>query len=887
MNHSRLSSPFFGILFAALAVVATVPNAPAQPMDHTDGIAALAGAQQNARIKWRFQIPAAYTAFHPAIAADGTIYVNDVHGRTYALNPDGTLKWSVQTGLTGADGPVSVGGDGTIYVMTILPSGPGNEPAIIALNPNGTEKWHYIATGGISGRGGPNVGPDGKIYAIVRPTNTSTAHNLFALNPNGTLAWNYNEGIYRYGQLGDKDIVFGRTIDQLYFQYEAALRDNRIPQLWAFGLGGDLRWTRRAGNGDTAVSPLDDSVHTETQAFLPNGDPLWVLPLFGQGPTTNPEVGPDGVHYVQQGYNTLFAINPNGTEKWRTGETGLLYNIALGSSVLFSGGRPTYGASGFFVGYNPANGNVLFRILLPDEPGFAEYGQVVPNTRPVFAADGVTAYVGANVAGSSGAGAYSYFYAIDTSPDLPCSYEVSPETQAVPVNGGSFAVQLVATSESCPWTAQSNSSWLAITSATTGTGNATVTYTAAANTLPQSRTGSVTIAGRTVTVDQPAAGANAPQAAITYPAANAVFTQPANVFVRADASAANGRSISRVDFYGDGQLIGSDSSVPYQIVWNSPTTGSPVLVARAIDSAGEMANSQPVSIVVNPPSGGPFPLPIGPPTLNSPQPEATFPAPGPITFSATPAPTNYPVVRVDFYVDTTLVGSDTTPPYAITWNNASPGRYAISARTVVNTGARATSAPIDITVTGTPATLLSAVSRKTHGVAGTYDIALPLTGTPGIECRTAGATDDFQLVLTFSAGVTVTGNPQAEITSGTALIGTAGRANGGQVETDGSIITIPLTDVANAQTLTVTLRGVDDGNTVRDVAVPLRVLFGDVTGNGSVNTSDIAQVKANAGATVNQTTFRSDLTANGSINTSDVGAVKAASGGGAARPARP
>ncbi len=161
------------------------------------------------------------------------------------LIPTALCSGRFQAGLTGADGPVSVSADGTIYLLTILPSGPGNEPAIIALNSDGTEKWLYIATGGISGRGGPNVGPDGKIYAIVRPENTSSAPNVFALNPNGTLAWNYNEGTYRYGQLGDKDIVFGRTIDQLYFPYESFLRDKRIPQLWAFGLGGDLRFTRR------------------------------------------------------------------------------------------------------------------------------------------------------------------------------------------------------------------------------------------------------------------------------------------------------------------------------------------------------------------------------------------------------------------------------------------------------------------------------------------------------------------------------------------------------------------------------------------------------------------------------------------------------------------
>jgi hypothetical protein len=184
--------------------------------------------------------------------------------------------------------------------------------------------------------------------------------------------------------------------------------------------------------------------------------------------------------------------------------------------------------------------------------------------------------------------------------------------------------------------------------------------------------------------------------------------------------------------------------------------------------------------------------------------------------------------------------------------------------------------------------LLSVVSRKFHGDAVARDIALPLTGTPGVECRNGGAAGDLQLVLTFSAPVAVSGSPQAEITSGTGVIGNGGRTNGGQVEQNGATITVPLTDVANAQTLTITLRGVSDGNSVHDIVVPLTVLFGDVTGNGSVNSSDIAAVKAVAGAPVDQTNFRSDLTVNGSINSSDIGAVKSASGsGGSTASSRP
>src|SRR6266478_1688736 len=59
--------------------------------------------------------------------------------------------------------------------------------------------------------------------------------------------------------------------------------------------------------------------------------------------------------------------------------------------------------------------------------------------------------------------------------------------------------------------------------------------------------------------------------------------------------------------------------------------------------------------------------------------------------------------------------------------------------------------------------LTSAVSRKTHGSAGAFDIPLPLSGSPGVECRTGGATGDYTQVFTFTNNVT-SGN--ASVTSG-------------------------------------------------------------------------------------------------------------------------
>jgi hypothetical protein len=156
------------------------------------------------------------------------------------------------------------------------------------------------------------------------------------------------------------------------------------------------------------------------------------------------------------------------------------------------------------------------------------------------------------------------------------------------------------------------------------------------------------------------------------------------------------------------------------------------------------------------------------------------------------------------------------------------------------------------------------VSRKTHGAAGTFDIDLPLTGSPGIECRTGGPNGNYTVVFTF---------PYAIADCGSANIGTV--TNGPNADQ----CTVNLTGITNAQYVTVGLSGVTvSGGPVITASVSFGVLVGDTTGNRAVNSSDISQTQSQSGKAVTNDNYREDVTCNGLINSSDIIAVQSASG---------
>jgi hypothetical protein len=180
-----------------------------------------------------------------------------------------------------------------------------------------------------------------------------------------------------------------------------------------------------------------------------------------------------------------------------------------------------------------------------------------------------------------------------------------------------------------------------------------------------------------------------PQVAITSPVSGQSFVVPGHVTISATASDEHG--VARVEFYRSGVRLGEVASPPYTFTWSNAIAGSWQLVAVATDTLGARGTSAPVNITIV----GNYPPTVA---LTSPTNQAVFLSTATVPLEAAASDYDGTVILVEFYAGATRLGQTNAAPFRMGWSNPPPGAHVLTAVAIDNRAARATSAPVQITV---------------------------------------------------------------------------------------------------------------------------------------------------------------------------------------------
>jgi choice-of-anchor A domain-containing protein len=195
---------------------------------------------------------------------------------------------------------------------------------------------------------------------------------------------------------------------------------------------------------------------------------------------------------------------------------------------------------------------------------------------------------------------------------------------------------------------------------------------------------------------------NRPIVALTSPVDGASFPAPAALHLTASSTDSDG-SITRVDFFSNGTLLGSDTSSPY--TWDVPNVaaGTYALIAQATDDDGATATSATVTVTVTAEPSNTPPTVV----LVSPANGASFTAPARIRLAASASDSDGSIDRVEFLRDGAVVATSSAPPYAATLPDVEAGSYTFTARATDNLGAVSSSAPTAVIVNALGLTITS------------------------------------------------------------------------------------------------------------------------------------------------------------------------------------
>ena len=203
------------------------------------------------------------------------------------------------------------------------------------------------------------------------------------------------------------------------------------------------------------------------------------------------------------------------------------------------------------------------------------------------------------------------------------------------------------------------------------------------------------------------------------------------------------------------QPQGSQNVTVTNASWNG-NIGTGAFTDIGFNGSFTGTNTNPTSFAIN---GTPCTGANQAPTVNLSQPAtgSTYVAGDNIPLVANAADGDGSIARVEFYAGNTLISTDTSSPYAATWNNAPAGNHVLVARAYDNTGAFTNSSPIDVTVNPNagPAVVVDQASINVpEGGSTTVQLRLSTAPTSNVTVTTARTTGDTD--ITVGTGATRT-----------------------------------------------------------------------------------------------------------------------------------
>ena len=370
------------------------------------------GGIQEPFLKFTFT-PTSSIVTPPVVGRDGEIYFCTMDEKLYAVNPDGTEKWSVPCGYV-RDGAPVIGADGTIYVAS--------DAGVMAFDRSGTTKWTYEqGTGYGSLEMFPTLDIDGNV--LITQINAGggggTVYDNYRITcinkENGTFKWDYVKSVEQhdgvdltnkascavgsdgtiYVKLGDKFVALNRyggekwvstgglfrkyyskiAIDGTGNIYLTSYHPQYTGEIFCYTADGARKWTAFAENVDIqdqcAVGP-NGTIYAVTgwrsidygtgEVSYREGGLFTIDPITGNateiyhdanGIFNSPTIASDGMIYLDDGT----ALNSSGTKLWKVNGFG----------------KPAIGKDGTIYYRRTVNGRIILCAYKDRQPGSLEW----------------------------------------------------------------------------------------------------------------------------------------------------------------------------------------------------------------------------------------------------------------------------------------------------------------------------------------------------------------------------------------------------------------------------------------------------------------------------------------------------------------------------------